>query len=409
MRVLWLSGNQSLFSKADSKYYSGGWIGALEQSVHDYSNIELAVAFFSDSNEFKITGNNVTYYPINLYNTYWAKFKRNLNFEKADALEIDHLIQIKKDFKPDIIHVWGTEISFGLVKEVVDIPIVIHFQGMLSAVYNSFFTPGLSRSKYVGRWYCNWISWFNKTRFLNYMEHTVKREKRILKINNNYMGRTCWDKKIINLFSPNSTYYHCDEILRPEFYGNEFWQYKNRSKRIIVSVLSDATYKGLDVILKCAKVLSNYSNLCFEWQVYGVSTSGIAEWITKINPREVSVDIKGIIRGDLLAEALLEADLFVNPSYIENSPNSVCEAQILGVPVISTNVGGIPSLVKDKYSGQLVIANDPLIMAYEILGLIDNAEKANLYSINERLAAKIRHNPKRVVSELVSIYKNILN
>lgn len=407
MRVLWLSGNSSLFSPQTGGYNGGGWIGSLESALLESDDIILGVAFFSDLNDFKIKIKNTTYYPINLYHSMLSKLRRHLNYEWADSIEQLYFNKIVSDFKPDIIHVWGTELSFGLVSEKSDIPVVIHFQGMLAAVFNSFYFPGLSRNLYLNHSRLNLISRIQKILFLRYFRASIKRENRIMKSCRHFMGRTNWDKQIINLFAPNAAYYHCDEILRPAFYEGSVWETKSTDKHIIVSTLSDATYKGLDTILKCADIIKNNSEICFEWHVYGVKNPRLFETLTRIESHKLNVKFLGIVDSNLLKQKLVEADIYVNTSYIDNSPNSLCEAQILGLPIISTNVGGISSIVKNEFSGVLVPANDPFVLSYEIVNLIKRPELALFYSQNGQKEASIRHDPKRIVSALRSIYESI--
>lgn len=408
MRVLWLSGNSSLFSVQKGGYNGGGWIGSLESALLECNDISLGVAFFSDSKEFKVKIKTTTYYPIRLYYSWWSKLRRHLNYEWADSLELCYLDKIVNDFKPEIIHVWGTELSFGLLNEITDIPVVIHFQGMLSAVYNSFFIPGLSHNSYLNQSRFNVVARIQKILNLRYLRARIIRENSILKSCHYFMGRTNWDKQLINLYSPNASYYHCDEMLRPAFYGGSLWEFKYAEKHIIMTTLSDATYKGLDSILKCANIIKNNSEICYEWHVYGVNNPRVFEKFTSIESQKVNVKFKGIVDSNCLKEKLVEADIYVNTSYIDNSPNSLCEAQILGLPIISTNVGGISSIVKHEFSGVLVPANDPFILASEIIKLIKSPDRAMFYSQNGQNEASIRHDSKRIVSALKLIYESIV-
>ena len=106
-------------------------------------------------------------------------------------------------------------------------------------------------------------------------------------------------------------------------------------------------------------------------------------------------------------QTLLDADLFVHPSYIDNSPNSVCEAQYLGIPVVACYVGGIPSLIEHGKSGWLVPSNAP----YEIAYLVKNYHTLPIESISahEIEVAKQRHDPHKIFQEVLSCYQFILN
>lgn len=77
-------------------------------------------------------------------------------------------------------------------------------------------------------------------------------------------------------------------------------------------------------------------------------------------------------------------DIFINTSAIDNTPVSVIEAMALGLPVISTNVGGIPYLIDDNLNGLLVPPNNPEAMKEKIQFLIENPELAKSLAFNGR-------------------------
>src|SRR5690606_185979 len=77
-------------------------------------------------------------------------------------------------------------------------------------------------------------------------------------------------------------------------------------------------------------------------------------------------------------------DIFINSSDIDNTPVSVIEAMTLGLPVVSTNVGGIPFLIEDGITGLLVNPNDPEGMAGKINSLLEDPAKARLLAAHGR-------------------------
>ena len=66
------------------------------------------------------------------------------------------------------------------------------------------------------------------------------------------------------------------------------------------------------------------------------------------------VNYIGWISGDDKINHLSKADAFILPSYNEGLPISILEAMTYGLPIISTNVGGIPELIKDKVNGLII-------------------------------------------------------
>ncbi|MFT7114568.1 MAG: glycosyltransferase involved in cell wall biosynthesis [Candidatus Azotimanducaceae bacterium] len=80
-------------------------------------------------------------------------------------------------------------------------------------------------------------------------------------------------------------------------------------------------------------------------------------------------------------------DVFINPTHFDNLPVSVIEAMALGIPVVSTNVGGLPYLIDDNRTGLLVEDNDTAAMAAGICSIIENPLDTMQMAINARAEA----------------------
>ena len=80
----------------------------------------------------------------------------------------------------------------------------------------------------------------------------------------------------------------------------------------------------------------------------------------------------------------------------------------MGVPIVSTNVGGISSLVKNKEQGYLVPANDPWQMAYAIISLAKDKEKQLAFSENSRRVALARHDDANIRQQILNVYRTII-
>ena len=77
-------------------------------------------------------------------------------------------------------------------------------------------------------------------------------------------------------------------------------------------------------------------------------------------------------------------DIFINTTDFDNLPVSVIEAMALGLPVVSTNVGGVPYLIDHERDGILVPARQPKLMAEAIDKLLKN----NAYGATISMAAR---------------------
>lgn len=89
-----------------------------------------------------------------------------------------------------------------------------------------------------------------------------------------------------------------------------------------------------------------------------------------------SVRFTGRLDVAALPELYRSATLCVNPSRVDNTPNSLLEAMASGVPIVSTNVGGVPFLVEHERTALLVPPADPEAMAAAVLRLHDDAALA---------------------------------
>jgi phenylacetate-CoA ligase len=89
-----------------------------------------------------------------------------------------------------------------------------------------------------------------------------------------------------------------------------------------------------------------------------------------------SVQFCGTRNRDEMATLYRSADAVINPSQVDNMPNSVLEAMASGVPVVSTNVGGVPFILRDDVTGLMVPADNAQAMATAVLRLLGNPELA---------------------------------
>jgi len=83
-----------------------------------------------------------------------------------------------------------------------------------------------------------------------------------------------------------------------------------------------------------------------------------------------------------------EYDIFINTTHVDNTPVSVIEAMALGLPSVSTNVGGIPFLIENGSDGVLVPPNAPDLFADAISELLSNADITNRMALNARKKAE---------------------
>jgi glycosyltransferase involved in cell wall biosynthesis len=416
MKVLWFSntpagGEESL--KADGT--RAGWLSSLDKALRD--KLELSVAFYFPRYAESFEYQGVHYFPICNKNWKFSIIKKILFGDFTDREDLPIYLDIIRKVQPDVIHIHGTENPFGSLMGEIEIPIVLSIQGNCT-VYTHKYYSGIERNyashKRANVWSpYSWI--FNKSFNSSYNSiknsyiRITKREQDNLKNCENIIGRTDWDRRVTRILAPKSVYYHNDEVLRDLFYHKK-WGKHNNKKNIIHSTIGEVIFKGFETICQSLNEL-NKIGIDIEWHVAGVSKNCLLDKVVKkkLNnsyPAEGLV-LLGSLDEQALLEKMLEADIFVMPSHIENSPNSLCEAMMIGMPCITTLAGGSSSLLKDKEEGLVIQDGDPWSMAGAILELLQNPEIASLYGQNGRKIALARHNPNKIVADLLSIYQQI--
>lgn len=419
MRVLWIAQNGGNYKKGIIKG-TGGWIGALQgELVKRFPDLELGITFASPDSE-PVKEGNVTYFPIRTTdnNNISKGIDRLFHSEKYRLNRLAQgMKEVMDEYKPDVVHVWGIEVPSAAIIPLIDRPFVVHIQGLLSLYLYIYLPPSFSKDDLRrASNYLNPINWVKravgKTAMESYKSFKRAAERELLygKYVKNWIGRTDWDQTASQMLSPESRYFHCEELMRGDFNGARWhFHYDGETVRLHSS-LSGPWYKGIDVVLKTAEVLKR-QGVKAEWNIYGVSRDAeVVRYFIRhfgISPDNVGVGFHGHVDGKAIREGLLQSDVYVHPSYIENSSNAIAEAQMLGVPVIAQFVGGNPTMLKND-SGVLVAPNEPYILASKIMEM----RKKNIaegYSERALAVASERQNTEKTCSDLINIYKTIIS
>lgn len=403
----------SYLSHDQSSYKGGGWVKSFAQLLASSNMYEVAIAYISNIKKEKYVRENVVYYPIykkrSLLNKIYYSIRREHSPVQAQS-EVDFIIE---DFSPDLIQLFGIETPFGsILFQTKGIPIVVHIQGICTSICEKWFPMGFSKnsvwwsSSLIDKFFCRTFT----DGYVRFAKQSLL-EKQCYSNYNYYIGRTEWDYAVSRILSPQSKYFHCEELLRPEFYKS-IWKYSSTRILTLSTTLNGDIYKGLDTVLRTAGLLKE-NRVDFIWNIYGVEkNSSLIRIIEKhigIKTNTVSIFFNGRKDANEIVENLLKSTIYVHPSHADNSPNALCEAMILGVPCIATYVGGIPSLIENEVSGILVPDSDAYFLTHTIMRLYNNVPLLNKLSIGARNLAIKRHDNKKILLQMAEIYSNILN
>lgn len=415
MKVLWFTNSPSLAKKRLNQIsFGGGWMESLQEQFQTMKDIELGISFYSRSKEKMFSYNGSSYFVLkpaksnNRFKNYLVRIKHTIEDEET---EIQKYLEVIDKFKPDIIHIFGTEFPFGLICDRTQIPVIIWIQGTISVIVNKWFSgiPEKDLSKYSR--IIPKINGYGIIHAFPRMVAVSQRELKIFKVCRYFLGRTDFDRRLVKILAPQARYMHCDEMLRDPFYENK-WENPNNKDFILVSILNTNFYKGFETVYQTMKLLNQFPERNIKWKIIG--SNGNEEIIQVIEKKyklkAINTGIEYLGRKDAqeMIRFLLKANLFIHPSHIENSPNAVCEAMMLGMPIISTNVGGIPSILENNNEGILLQNGEPYSLAGCILEVLDSYHKIIELGINARKKALERHNKEKIVHSLLKIYSDIV-
>lgn len=395
----------------------GGWLLKTADQLTKDEETELTIIFPYDKvNAYsKIEGERVTYYAIPPISEKNATIKENINVLK-DILNIA---------QPDLVHIHGTEIphchTMSIACKDLNIKTTVSIQGLVSMIAKHTYS-NLPLKAIYGFSLRNLILKDNVYGLKRLYTSRGKHEVETIKKTNAIIGRTSWDKASTSHINPRVNYYACDETLRDSFY-NFKWDIEECEEHSIFVSQAQNPIKGFHVILEAMPlILKKYPNA----KIYVAGSNIIKDdtLVEKIKQPYYGKYIKKLIKDYRLLDKIeftgplneiemcqqyLKANVFVSASFIENSPNSLGEAMILGVPTVSSYVGGVPDLLRHDEEGYLYQTDAPYMLAYYINKIFDNKRRTVEISENARKRALQTHNPEKNINTLLNIYKTILD
>jgi len=394
------------------KPFVGGWMFALSKYLSSQEDVSLSVASVYDGSEIKeVVVNNIIYFLLPI--------KDIVNDHTSKSLWAN----VNSSFKPDIVHIHGTEFPYGLsyIKSYGADKCVISIQG-LTSVYARYFLGGLKKDEID-----NNTSLYDKIRKNTLYNQQLQMEKRgeveieYIKNAKNIIGRTDWDKDHVWAINPNAKYHFCNETLREGFYSKS-WDYDHCEKYSIFLSQGMVPLKGIHQVIKAlplilrsypdTKIYIGGKNIIQYNSFKEKLTRGPYARYTSDLIKKCGVENKVIFLGGLdeerMIERYLKSNVFLCPSAIENSPNSLGEAQILGVPVVSAYCGGVPNMIEDKKTGFLYRYEEVESLARIICDLFNNTYNKEL-SRNEKEVGYKRHSIHNNGQALKEIYYLIKN
>lgn len=415
MKILWVCNapTSELSNFLNIKYVSGSWI---ESALNPLKKLEKDVVFLwatagtQTLEKVEISGNTYFLMPSgSTLKEYYSLFEELFEKEKFD-----------------LVHIWGTESLYSLACLEIcnknNIKNVISIQGLIR---NCSISYDIKIPEYV-KTRSTIYELVRGNTFKNQMDRFYKNglnEKTIIKNAKHVIGRTQWDKENVFLINSQIKYHHCDENLRNDFYLSNKWSYESCEKNTIFVSQASYSLKGFHILLHALyfvkKELKDIKIYIAGYNIF--ENKGIKTKITQGTYKKYLIHLikkydlednlvfLGPLNSKKMNEYYLKCNIFCSCSLMENSSNSISEAMILGVPIISSYVGGIPTLADNRKELLFYSSYDYYHLAALILELLKNQELSKYLSKNSITTAEERHSILKNTNKLISIYNNILS
>ena len=394
-----------------------GWLtGLSEKLIAEKDNdLTLGIAFNAGFEDGRYKGEyEVTAYGYDDDVSVPEEYDESLEYRFKEIIE---------DFKPDVIHIFGTEYphTLAVCKAATDTSkVLIGIQGLCSVYANHYF-DGLPQEMYVKETLRDRIKSDN---IVKQQAKFVKRgelEIEAIKLAKNVTGRTSWDKKYTSEYNPDAKYYFMNETLRSNFYEGK-WKLENCEKHSLFESQGDYPIKGLHVLLRALpEIKKDYPDV--KLYVAGNKITGedslkkkiligtYGRYINKlIKDGDLSDNVVflGSLSADKMKERYLKSNAFISSSMMENSPNSLGEAMLLSMPVISSDVGGVRDLMSEE-EGFIYPSLDEKALVESVKKCFELNGSDTQKEMCEKAGAKARitHDPDTNFKRLLEIYKSI--
>lgn len=425
MRVLWLC-NIVLPAIAKKLHMpesnKEGWLtGISEELIKEEKNkITLGICFPVQKEMDGISGSVAAGTTADI--AYYGFYEDTLHPEIYDTSLEERLKRIVGQFKPDVIHAFGTEFPHTLAMAKIcqnRKKLLISVQGICGELAK-YYTVGLPSDVCKKKTFRDWLK---RDNIIEQQEKFMLRganEKAALLLTGNIAGRTAWDRAVLGKYLETAKYYKWNETLRSNFYGKN-WNISDCERYSVFVSQGNYPIKGLHIALRAfPKVLAKYPDAKMyvagdKITAYGtlkekikIGTYGkyLLELIRQ-NHLEEQVVFLGRLDAEEMCERLLKSHVFLSASVLENSSNTVGEAMLLGVPVVSSEAGGVPSLMEGEKEGLFYPPEEEEALAGQIMRIFSEEGLADRLSKAGKQRAEKTHDARTNYERLLEIYHEI--
>lgn len=415
MKILWLCNllPGAVRENTGEKPGSGLWMDSVLAGLRERENITLKVVSQGSGDGEGRIDERLSY----------VRFRGGQPHRPRPDL-VPRFTSVLKEYQPDVIHIWGTEYPHTLAMlqacEALDLldHTVVSVQG-LCHILAGHYTQGLPSSVCRGFTLRDLLRWDNIALQKRKFALRGESERKALTLSRHVIGRTEFDLACTKAVNPESHYHFCSETLRQPFYEGR-WRYDTCRKHRIFASSRSYPVKGFHYLLEAAAQVAKRfpdvtvavpgeSYLTASWKER-LLRDGYSRYLRKRTMElglEDRIEFLGSLGPEEMKEAYLKSNVFVLPSTIENSPNSLGEAMLLGVPCVAADVGGVTTLLDHPWEGYVYPSTAPYMLAHYIEKVFSLGGEAEELGRLAQIHAGRTHDPEKNMGELLEIYREL--
>ena len=384
MKLLWLCNMvPGKVKEAVSGGSTGGglWVDSVLEGLLGREDLNIRILCPGDGGEGKVNAR-----------CSYAFFSEGLPYVYLMELETQFRGELDT-FQPDVIHVWGTE--YG------------HTLAMVNAAEKAGQRGSTLRDV------------VRRDNIVKQREKFVLRgllEEKALQKARHIIGRTDWDLACVRRINPEAKYHFCNETLRQPFYQGA-WRYDSCRKHRIFASSCAYPVKGFHYLLEAfGQIVKTYPDATLAVPGKSFLTANrlrrtnYQKYLADLAEQygvEDKIEFLGSLSGEEMKQAFLDANVFVLPSTIENSPNSLGEAMLLGVPCVAADVGGVTTMMRHRLEGEVYPSTAPYMLAFYVENIFAQGEAAEAVGAAARAHPGVTHDPEKNLADLLEIYERL--
>jgi glycosyltransferase involved in cell wall biosynthesis len=390
MRVAWVC-EYPAFQFADRRALAGAplshplpWLTVQAPLVAAMPGVELHVVTvgkrFAGDDDFVDGGVHFHFRRV-------PRFPRAMLLYQIDRMRIHQCLD---EIRPDVVQGFGTEAGYGYSAATSGCQtVVLRVQGIQSAINSAvpmrvllahprFLAPVL-----LERW-------------------TVRRCR-------DFICPTMFAARFVKRLNPAAAIHLMKTPVRPEAFTVHREPAPAGAPELLFAG-SVIPAKGIEVLLRAVSIVARRHP---ELKLH-VAGSGEPRYIAgTLGPLidRLGITDRVVFHGYLPTNDLVSlwarATMLVLPTFMDTAPNVVAEAQVAGLPVVASAVGGVPEMIEHDVSGLLVEAGADRPLADAILRLLDDPDTARRFARAAQDRARLDHRPEEQVRKLVGLYHQL--